>query len=128
MLRIYPIALISQRGTRSNGSRIDLAKELIYESIENALGIPREDVISRSRKHELVQCRVLASYIGKNLLKLKWRQCGLIIDRDHSTAIHNHDSHNPDYEQDHKNYRQHYHAVLGELLGLMLVKEQSFAA
>ena len=117
LLRIYPIVTMSARGARCSGKyRVQLAEQLIYNSFENALGVSRDALLSPSRKHEMVRCRIIASYISKNLLGLNWKQCGRILNRDHSTIIHDHNSHSPCYEQNYKEYQRYYQIVLGEVL------------
>ena len=123
-MRIYPRNLkLGLRDSYSGSNRLELAKQLIYKSFENALGITPDALMNSSRKHEIVRCRIIVSYIGKNLLKLNWRQCGVILNRDHSTVIHNHNSHVPCYDQDYKDYQRYYQAILGELLNLVMVQQ-----
>lgn len=126
LLRLYQTSTGSKRGNGSNGNRrYEEAKEIIYQSFENSIGISRDIMISRSRKWERVRCRIIAAYLARNLLGLSWKQCGAILDRDHSTAIHDHNSHEPCFEQDHKEYQLYYNVVLGEMLTLMDTKSFS---
>ena len=64
--------------------------EQIYHTTFLSFGVKREDVMSKSRKQELVYCRMTLSFIFRNIMGMSYKRVGVSIgNRDHASAMHN---------------------------------------
>lgn len=64
-----------------------LSPEKILESVANAFGIKKEDILSKSQSRESTLPRQIAMYLLRGQLKLPYMKIGDIFKRDHSTVM-----------------------------------------
>jgi chromosomal replication initiator protein len=61
--------------------------EKILESIGQAFGIRRDDILGKAKNREYVLPRQLAMYLCRKLLKLPFKKIGSLFNKDHSTVM-----------------------------------------
>ena len=60
----------------------------VIKFISAQTGITTDEMLSRTRKRDIVTARMLCMYIFRTHLNMQWTEIGRIFHRDHSTAIH----------------------------------------
>ena len=89
--RAYDVLAYKYKLLRTTRSLMPVDDSDIIEQIGNYYGIKRDELMSRSRKMEIVKARNVIFYVlyesGMSLKKI-----GLILLKDHSTVIHGRDN------------------------------------
>ena len=60
----------------------------VIKFISAQTGITTDEMLSRTRKRDIVTARMLCMYIFRTYLNMQWTEIGRVFHRDHSTAIH----------------------------------------
>jgi len=93
--------------------------EQIITNTSKVLGVDVEQIKSKSRKPELVQCRQIICKLGREKTSLSLKKIGNEIGgRDHATVIHNLESFEADYEYNHRGLKDKFHGVCLVLEGV----------
>lgn len=85
----------------------------IQQTVAEAHGISVEDLVSKSRKQELVYSRFIAFYFCRNLTNLCLADIGKAFNRDHATVLHGVRSHS--FLTNYKDYLKQYLKVINRL-------------
>lgn len=91
---------------------------VLFECIENKFSINREELISKSRKNNLVMARrVFMSTLFEVFEedKLTHREISKIVNRDRASFIHNYNKHLDEYSR-YKDYKTDYDSFKEEFL------------
>ena len=73
-------------------SKGDVTGEVIIEAVSNYFGISKNDILSKKKKKEIVEARMVAVYMVNDALSLPLVAIGQMFGgRDHTTVIHSRD-------------------------------------
>lgn len=73
-----------------NNYRNTKTMDQIFRIVQNRFNVSRTDIISTSRKQELVYSRTVICFLFRRLLGMSYKRIGYAIGkRNHATAIHN---------------------------------------
>ncbi len=76
-------------GVASTTPPSELTAKMIITAVSDYFRVPSADMISKSRKHEIVVARQMAMYLMKELMELSLKSIGAEFGgRDHTTVIH----------------------------------------
>lgn len=88
--------------------------EVLFQEIEKFTGITKEELQSKTRLREVVDARIMYSYIMKSKTVLTLSKIAKIINRDHSSVIH-HIKQFKNLQKTDKNFNMTYLKILNNL-------------
>ena len=100
MNKIHPytyVGIVEIPKTTFSINPIDAFNEMV-DLCSKIFGISENNILGRSRKRPYVVARQIIAYILRKKYNLTLSRIGKLMNRDHSTIVHNLECHKNDYE------------------------------